>query len=651
MSRGSKIALLFFAVGIVAAAYLTSDMQHKPRRPGQAGAQGAKGARGGANAETGTATNVVHSDLAFVGSDACRECHQEIYDRYKASPMGRSIRTAEAAIAELGDEQRVAFHAGPRDYEVSVVDGKLLHAESMVHDGEPLYRQQKEIAYVLGSGQRGRSYLIHEHDRLFQSPIGWYAASHFEQDDQGASRQDSSGAWDLSPGYQPESHPRFSRVIDEGCLYCHAGRTNPKEASHDRFHNNTFHELAIGCERCHGPGQAHVDFHAGVKEASDVIVNPAKMEDPILRDNVCNQCHLLGQSVVRRRGKSFFSYRPGERLEETFVMMTRPSNQTGSRISAVSQVEQMRKSQCYIGSQEQLSCTSCHDPHFSPAPQDRIAHYRDRCLQCHQDQGCSLDESDRQREQNSCVACHMPRLPTSNVPHTSLTHHGIVRPGQVYEAPSDKPAMSVFSDHAERLPGIAVDRAIGISLMTGAWTMASKELAVEAMKQLLTAMPISPEPMDVRLKSLKDPELLQEIGSGYYLLENRELAELCWERLLELQPANETALVGLGKIAWEGQDEKRYKELLQQLEKVAPHSEEHLMMQLQFAIHGEDTASAIKWGERFVEVNPTLIHVRQLLRSAYQRAGRDDDVSTQTRIIDALTAQNAPSQSTPPKTE
>lgn len=620
MSTSSKLAIALALCGVVAVVFLTSGLQHQPRRV----------QRGPAKSQTKT-TVVSNAQGDFVGSNACKECHQEIYDKYQQSPMGQSLTTVELAANDphRGFEN-AAFKAGSREYQVTVDGETMVHSERLLDkDGKEVFEQKKQIAYVLGSGLRGKSYLIREHDQLFQSPIGWYSQQ--------------GGHWDLSPGYRPGDHPRFSRVIGDGCLYCHAGHTNTKPDLHDRYHDPVFHELSISCERCHGPGSEHVAFHSSVQPAGedplkDAIVNPAKLEDPALRDNVCIQCHLLGQSVVRRKGKNFFSFRPGERLEETFVMLERPQTMQGSAINAVSQVEQMRSSKCYTASAGELGCTSCHDPHSSPSPEERIAHFRDRCLQCHQDQDCGEAEPVRAAELNSCIQCHMPRLPTADVPHTSLTHHGIIRPGDPLQLPNQENMLQVFEGHADALPENAVDRAMGISMMSGAWSINSKELATEAMRRLLEAMPISPEPLETRLKNLKDPDMLQELGSGYFLLEQYNMAELCWRRLLEINPENTTGLIGLAKLAWLDKDIGQFRPLLEKLAAAAPSSEEYLLLELQLSFLQKDVPRAIEWGEKLVKQNPTRISSRQLLEAAYRKAGETEKAEAQADTVKKLQA-------------
>src|SRR5262249_5754406 len=167
--------------------------------------------------------------------------------------------------------------------------------------GKPFFATEAEAAYTMGSGARGRSYLVHRDGFLFQSPISWY------------SQQER---WDLSPGYTGD--PLFDRPLSTPCLFCHCNDARPVAGTNNRYEQPLFRFHAIGCERCHGPGEQHV-------QSSDRldIVNPARL-DPALREAVCEQCHLQGEAKVMRRGRETpFDYRPGLPLDEVWSVFLR----------------------------------------------------------------------------------------------------------------------------------------------------------------------------------------------------------------------------------------------------------------------------------------------------------------------------------------
>ena len=114
--------------------------------------------------------------------------------------------------------------------------------------------------------------------------------------------------WDLSPGYT-QVNQRFDRPITLDCLTCHNGRPGHEPSQ------NFFADVPLGitCERCHGPGSAHVSaFEAGGEPSDSRIVNPADLPTDLQLD-VCQQCHLTGETVYAP-GHDATTYRPGRPL-------------------------------------------------------------------------------------------------------------------------------------------------------------------------------------------------------------------------------------------------------------------------------------------------------------------------------------------------
>ena len=126
-------------------------------------------------------------------------------------------------------------------------------------------------------------------------------------------------------------------------------------------------------------------------------------------------------------GRHDEDYRPGLPFQHFWTVLERPSDLGENRF--VGQFEQMHQSRCFKASQGRLGCISCHDPHRLPAPEENSAYFRDRCLECHSDRGCSLPATVRteQGQADDCVACHMPRLANSDIIHVAETNHRIPR--------------------------------------------------------------------------------------------------------------------------------------------------------------------------------------------------------------------------------
>ena len=286
-------------------------------------------------------------DVKYVGDAACARCHAEIADTYHRHPMGRSL----SEIAPDGDrtDHVATFEAGSSRYSVDHKGGRVVHGETRLDsDGHVLAKVEAEVKYAVGSGERGISYLIERDGRLGQSPITWY--SH-------------TNRWDLSPGYEL-GNLHFDRPIEPGCLFCHSNRVEPVGHTLNQYERPIFRGEAVGCERCHGPGELHLRHQQVVDGRDPTIVNPRHLE-PALRSAVCEQCHLQGDHRIDRLGRDMFDYRPGLSLIDFVAIYGRADLQ---ETRFVGQVEQMKESRCYRASRGRFGCTSCHDPHQSPRP-------------------------------------------------------------------------------------------------------------------------------------------------------------------------------------------------------------------------------------------------------------------------------------------
>lgn len=560
-------------------------------------------------------------DQSFVGSDACRECHAKISDQYAQHPMGMSI--AQVSNMNLIEKENTDWLnvAGPDKYRVELKQNspdtptQLVHQQQHLNqDGTLLGEVTEPIAYAIGSGQKGRAYFIFKDKMLFQSPIGWYTAK---------------SCWDLSPGYNPERHPGFQRRIDTSCLYCHAGRV---DAFNDQQYTaQVFHEAMIGCERCHGPGQAHIAFHrtnkteSGSNNASrkelDPICNPADLA-AAQREDVCNQCHLQAEQVIPRFGRSFFDFRPGDRLEDVFVVFSSNTRQESrGNFRAVSHVEQMRESRCFQASQEKLGCTSCHDPHQVPSELQRVEHYRQSCLKCHAQQGCSmpLDERKKQSTEDSCIQCHMPTSDISNVPHTVQTDHRILRTPQSTPTAPQMKAWTVVDGAQDRLPAWEIARARGLAMMSAAVKKRDQAMAIKA-RQYLVPEGIDPVESPRIIAALaNDTESLSAIASSYWLEGLFANARPFWEKTLELEPFHETALSGLIQIDLDSNDLNSAERNAKKLTEFAPAESTHWAQLSSIQWKMTHYADAIKSAEKAIALDPNLDDTRSWLTQAKKK--------------------------------
>ena len=467
-------------------------------------------------------------DVGYVGDQACARCHGEIAALYRRHPMGRSLmpismdRDAAPGKSALGDQ--VVFKASGLEYSVADRDGRVFHQESRRDaSSRAVARAEGEVRFVLGSGRIGLSFLIERDGFLFQSPISWYT---------------QKAKWDLSPGYE-RRNAHFDRPIGASCLYCHANHVNPTRGTVNHYETPIFQGHAIGCERCHGPGEEHAVRPMIVDGRDVTIVNPANLEPP-LRDAVCEQCHLSGRRRIPRLGKTDQDFRPGLAFHSFWTVFEPAEGSNGERF--VGQVEQMRESRCHAASQGKLGCTSCHDPHRVPEPDERTAYYRERCLNCHAKKPCALERTTRLKQSpaDDCVSCHMPRQGSHDIAHSAATDHRVPRfPGREQAAIpiSPSPGSSLVPFHAALLTDqerSSIGRDLGISVCREGIEGAT--LAVSKLEQALKT-------------NHNDPVGWEALAIALDELGRNADALAAWKEALALPPTSETALAGLAAAA------------------------------------------------------------------------------------------------------
>lgn len=543
-------------------------------------------------------------DAGYVGSELCATCHAKIAETYRRHPMARSLANIHDAVPIEDYQQRNSFDAGPCSYRVELSDGKLLHHEILADtDGRPLYDITTEVQYAMGSGTRGRSYLTQRGDVLTMSSIGWY----------------TNRGWDLSPGYDPQNHQHFNRRVSEACLQCHAGRVNIDRTGIDHFPSPPFLEAAIGCERCHGPGEQHVRYRQSRENpvGLDPIVNPARLS-PVPREAVCNQCHLQATERIPRYGRSPQDFRPGQAINDIWTVFIQNSvTDSADSAELVTQVEQMQSSLCFKKSEGRMGCTSCHDPHDSPDPASRLAFYQARCATCHADQGCSLSvqERDEPPASGSCIACHMPTLKSEDVPHTSQSDHRISRRpiNRVTKHPAR--SLTTFQEAGVQVPDRELERARGIMLSQLAEESGNEPLAIESEILLERFLKLAPD----------DTAALESLGAACLVQSRPQAAEEHWKKILVHSPNHEQALLRLAILAHDAGRMNDARQWLGRFVKVNP---THPMALFRYAhVLGElgEIDQAIPIAKRAIELDPQRLPLYEWLSQAYARQGNDSE--------------------------
>jgi len=545
----------------------------------------------------------------YVGDQACTRCHATIAETYRRHPMGRSLTPIAAAppSALERNDGGPLFEAQGFQYSIEHRGGRVIHQETRRDpSGRIIARNEAEIQFVLGSGRQGFAYLVERNGFLFQSPISWYA---------------HKGRWDLSPGYE-KVNAHFDRPIKTACLFCHANQVEPVAGTVNRYRPPIFRGHAIGCERCHGPGELHATNPIRVGGEDFTIVNPARLS-PQLRDAICEQCHLNGQRRVLRADRQDSDFRPGLPFYRFWTVLQPADGWAENRF--VGQVEQMQQSVCYQASRGRLGCISCHDPHRLPLITEKITYFRNRCLECHANRGCSVTKSLRlkQSPKDDCVACHMPRLRNSDVVHAATTDHRIVRcsGGQDWSLVREQNAKPNHAQMVNFHRNLMDDRERAL---------AERDIGVILCRDgpggAATALPLLERALKVR-----PDDLAAEEAKGFALGQVGRLREALasFQSALAQEPNRESVLTGAAQIAAQGGQHDDAIAYWRRAIAICPwRSDYHAELAL-LCFRARDWRAAAEAGRNTLRLNPADLDIRKLLVRCYLRLGDPDAARTE----------------------
>jgi predicted CXXCH cytochrome family protein len=366
----------------------------------------------------------------YTDPKACASCHAGIAQAFRQTGMGRSFfRPQPANTIEDYDKENHYFHAASDTHYVMLRrEGKYYQRRYQVgFDGREVNVDEKEIAFVLGSGDLARTYLSRTTEgTLVELPLGWYA--------------EKGGHWGMSPGYDSAQNPAAQREIGYDCVFCH--NAYPRAANitaKDRFGDRPVlpRDLpeGIDCQRCHGAGQRHVAAAQVQGNSADnvrrAIVNPARLSAD-RQFEICMQCHLEVDSLrptldFKRYGASYFSYSPANTLSSFLLYFDGAGAAKEDRYRITGTAFRLRQSACFLKSEGKLQCTTCHDPHGARHGAKTAESYNGACTKCHTGQFQTLVSAGSHTNETDCVGCHMTKQRTQDVVHAVTTDHLIQR--------------------------------------------------------------------------------------------------------------------------------------------------------------------------------------------------------------------------------
>ncbi|MBM3775967.1 MAG: hypothetical protein FJW37_12525 [Acidobacteria bacterium] len=338
----------------------------------------------------------------YAGAKACGACHPKHYASQSASTHALSLhRSQEISKFPYLPEGRAGEHHEFRKtdagYWVTVKAGGS--------------QMEIPIHWILGANDQGLTFF----SRLGAGEYLEHRLSYYTR----------KGGYDVTAGHaatrpgtlEEALGARMSPAEAFRCLACHSTSLAQTASGPD------FDSVVAGvtCERCHGPGAAHVE---AMKSGSKLrqIRNPGKLPGERLV-SMCGECHRTEPP-------------PGVAFDDPIVTRFQP---VGLQMSA-----------CFSSSDGALTCTTCHNPHENARRGDD-RYYEQKCLACHNPQTGKqprpplppdLKNAGRQRASGAlkasspvpgkpcrtqaragCIGCHMPK--TKPLAWVEFTDHWI----------------------------------------------------------------------------------------------------------------------------------------------------------------------------------------------------------------------------------
>ncbi len=370
----------------------------------------------------GLLTSPVVADERYVGSQACQSCHQEEYQDWTESHHFRAMQKATPETV-LGNFNDARFEYGGLNHrffrqgdqfmvETDNAQGELeTFAISYTFGFEPL--QQYLIAFPDGRYQA----LNIVWDSRPESDGGqrWYHL-YPEEDEGGAITSDNPLHWTGS-----------FQNWNSRCASCHSTRLEKNYQPNSNSYQTRWAEMTVGCEACHGPAKAHVEWSRGNRaEPNPGFSNDLSQLSPWLP--------VAGQPTSRYQGDGNSHGRkshgqPTNQIGTCAACHSRRAemdeDHAGKAYSDLFQLRLIEDPQYYSDGQVRdevfeyasflqskmyqagVACSNCHQAHSGKL----VAEGNAVCGQCHMP--AVFDQPSHHHHETGstgaqCVSCHMP---------------------------------------------------------------------------------------------------------------------------------------------------------------------------------------------------------------------------------------------------
>lgn len=334
----------------------------------------------------------------YVGSAACAECHAAEATAWAGSDHAWALKTPDASSV-LGD----------------------FNSASITHKGVTTRFSTKDGTYLVETqGADGKSHTFTVRYTVGHRPLQQYLV----ETDKGR-LQVLDVAWDVAQKKWFHLYPDQDAPPGDGlhwtgsyknwqarCATCHQTGFDKAYDFPTRTYKSHWAELTVGCEACHGPGDAHMAWSKSRSGADPYAALPMGPGHQAQELDVCGPCHS------RREAFSQLQPAAGAPFHENYALalltpdLYFPDGQQRDEVFILGSFLQSKMKA------KGVTCSNCHEPHGGGL----VAQGNAVCTQCHGPAGNDAFPSLRKAEFDSpahhhhkpgsdaaqCVSCHMP---------------------------------------------------------------------------------------------------------------------------------------------------------------------------------------------------------------------------------------------------
>lgn len=192
----------------------------------------------------------------FVGSEKCKACHAEEYKSWKETWHSKMVRTKKEGILKEAVEKWATdgTEEGPTVGNVTKAKFKL-----------------DDVKYVVGSRWKQRFLVMNDQTGGMQ-----FLNRQYNRYTNKWEKYGNANDWNTNCG---TCHTTGYRILEY----------DEKFGKHGRTVKDSYSEMNVGCEACHGPGAKHLSAKKADKKKT--IFNPANA-DIKAQSKVCGYCHI-----------------------------------------------------------------------------------------------------------------------------------------------------------------------------------------------------------------------------------------------------------------------------------------------------------------------------------------------------------------------